>query len=182
MRGSFRAIRGCARHPGALSGCLGFAFCGGGEKVGRKAMNGTAFPASFPQQRRSVAPADPQYFLKVGKSMLAKSPFVDRTAKRKESFSGIGAPEGSGRRAVPIAGPLRSSNEQVDTVVNVTFGPEMFRGEPLRRFNVRYVNTRTGRAKYAWIAEDKVTDADVSRLLDLYRRHIESKLKVIPGL
>jgi hypothetical protein len=37
-------------------------------------------------------------------------------------------------------------------------------------------------SQYQWIAESEIATKDVKQLTDLYRKHIENKMTIIPGL
>jgi hypothetical protein len=52
----------------------------------------------------------------------------------------------------------------------------------VRRFNVRVENALTHKSQYLWINEDKISQEDVAKLVEMYRRHIEEKLTINPGL
>lgn len=86
------------------------------------------------------------------------------------------------RKAVMMASPTRRPNMYIQDVINITFGQEMGNGKKLRKFNVRTENLLTHKSQYIWIAEDEISPEDVKRLVELFKKHIESKYTIIPGL
>lgn len=135
-----------------------------------------------PPAIKSVMPKDPQFLLKTAKNMLSTSKFIDRKKSTNDTFRGIGDPVKPSRVAVAKSTPTRQPNQFVQDVVNIIFGPDIGYGKKLRKFHVRVENQLTHRSSYAWIAEDEIPIEDVQRLLDLYRRHIEARYTIIPGL
>ena len=94
----------------------------------------------------------------------------------------IHMPQKPFRRPVVRAPPRRAPNLYIQDVVNITFGVEIGGGKRLRKFNVRMENPLTKKAQYKWISEDEIPPADARRLTELFQKHIESKMTIIPGI
>ena len=124
----------------------------------------------------------PMAILMTNKKKLLDTKFIDRTIKPVETFRGIGDPVAPRHVAVPRVKPIRRANRLVQDVVNVAPGAYIGGGRQLRRFNVRVENALTHKSQYVWINEDEVSPEDVARLIDLYQKHIASKMTIIPGI
>ncbi|OHT16969.1 hypothetical protein TRFO_41421 [Tritrichomonas foetus] len=138
-------------------------------------------PCAIPA--KNVIPRDdPSFFLRAGQNMLNTSPFIDRKKRASSQFRGIVDPLPPKRKTHVRAAPTRRPTQIVDSVVNISLGQEVGPGRRLRKFHVRVVSTSTKKPSYVWINEDEIPPEDVQRLLDLYRKHIESKMIIIPGI
>ncbi|OHT00223.1 hypothetical protein TRFO_33138 [Tritrichomonas foetus] len=94
----------------------------------------------------------------------------------------IGDPVKPPRKPVMLSPPSRRPNQYVQDVVNIVFGQDIGGGRKLRKFNVRTENPLTKKSQYIWVNEDEISTEDVQRLVGLFRKHIESKMTIIPGL
>lgn len=124
----------------------------------------------------------PMTILKTNKKKMLDTKFIDRTIKPVETFRGIGDPGAAKVAVVPRVKPIRRGNRLVQDVVNITQGAYVGGGRHLRRFNVRVENALTHKSQYVWISEDEVSPDDVAMLVQLYRKHIESKMMIIPDM
>lgn len=99
------------------------------------------------------------------------------------SFRGIVDPNPTRPKKSFIVGaaPAKKPTQVVDSVINITLGAEISNSRRIRIFHVRVVNTITKKFSYVKVKEDEISEEDASRLVDLYRQHIESKMIIIPG-
>ena len=65
-------------------------------------------------------------------------------------------------------------------MINVTLGHEVGFGRRIRKFHVRVLNTQTNKRSYIWLNEDEIPNEDSRRLIDLYKKQIQSKMIIIP--
>lgn len=135
----------------------------------------------FPTMREPHA-SNPVSVLMSSMKRMNSTKFIDRTMKPVETFRGIGDPVRPQHRTIPRNAPARKPNQFVQDVVNITPGHDMGYGKKSRRFNVRVENALTHKSQYIWINEDEVSPEDVERLMNLYRKHIESKMTIIRGI
>jgi hypothetical protein len=126
--------------------------------------------------------SDTRLLLQKGVAMMNTTKFIDRTIKPPETFKGVNLPVKPWRPTITRSSPSRRPLQFVQDVVNISLGAELGYGRKLRRFNVRIENVLTKKSSYIWIGEDEVGPEDIEKLIALYRRHIESKLTIIPGL
>jgi hypothetical protein len=139
--------------------------------------SGERFP-TMPEPEKS----DTRALLHTGIRLLGTSQFIDRGSAPPPVFRGIVGPLAPPHTAIVRAAPRRRPTQYIQDVVNVTWGADIGYGRKLRKFNVRVENTLTRRSQYQWVTEDQIAPEDVERLTALYRKHIESKLTIIPGL
>lgn len=104
---------------------------------------------------------------------------LKKTRTLPSTFRGILSPICPPHICIPKVPPSRKSNQYVEGVVNITLGHMGADGRQMRRFHVKVVNSVSKKVQYIWINEDEVTEDDVSRLLELYKSLIESKMHVV---
>jgi hypothetical protein len=81
-------------------------------------------------------------------------------------------PERSARSA---RNPRRA--QLIESVVNVVPGRDYGVEPRPRRFNVRVMNTLTGKSRYSWLAEGEIDAEDADSLMVMYRQHIANRLR-----
>lgn len=111
--------------------------------------------------------------------------FVTDGSRQRGAIYGspvICGPSKPERKTVMMTTPTRRPNMYIQDVINITFGQEIGNGKKLRKFNVRTENLLTHKSQYIWIAEDEISPEDVKRLVELFKKHIESKYTIVPGL
>ena len=133
----------------------------------------------FPEFREPKV-SDPLGIVKTSMRRMNTTKFINRASKPVETFRGISQPVAPQRRSLSRGPSHRPPSQFIQDVVNVTTGPDIGYGRQLRRFNVRVENVMTHKSRYVWINEDEVSPEDTARLISLYRRHIQSKLKIVP--
>jgi hypothetical protein len=145
----------------------------------RRSALGSAQP--FPTMPEP-AMSDTRALLHTGGTLLSTSQFIDRRSEPVQPFRGIYGPVAAQHTAIVRTAPARRPTQYIQDVVNIAFGADVGYGRRLRKFNVRVENVLTHRSQYNWVAEDEITPEDAERLTDLYRKHIQGKLTIIPGL
>ena len=141
--------------------------------------------------KRNITPVDRKFFLKTSQNMMNASPFVEQKKPKRKltekekgypSFRGIMDPVRPKTSVHRVTTPSRRPTQIIQGVINIVLGDEIAPGRYLRKFHVKVQNVNSKRISYAWIHEDEIPEEDVRRLVDMYKRLIESKMTVLPNL
>ena len=136
---------------------------------------------TFPEMKEPTV-TDPITIVRTSMRRMNTTKFINRATQPIETFRGIPPPVAPRRRTLSRGPSHRPPSQFIQDVVNITPGPDAGDGRRYRRFNVRVENAMTRKSQYVWINEDEVSPEDADRLIKLYRRHIETKMKIVPGL
>ena len=135
-------------------------------------------PCAIP--KKNVIPKDdPSFFLRTSQNLMNTSPFIDRKKYVSPNFRGIVDPHPQPKTIHLKARPTKRPTQVVDSVVNIALGQEVGPDRRVRKFLVRVINTNSQKASYIWINEDEIPEADVQRLVNLYKEHISSKMVIV---
>jgi hypothetical protein len=112
-------------------------------------------------------------------ALRAKESQVDESKMMEgwRTFRGIVEP--------PLPRPERSVRsarnprraQLIQNVVNVVPGRDWGVEPRPRRFNVRVMNTLTGKSRYSWVGEDEIDADDADSLMVMYRQHVANRLR-----
>lgn len=156
----------------------------GGDRSMTSSLRHTLYDNAGKTNNSSFLTNTPSTSTKTKTSPAIQPTFVtDGSMQRPmQSAAMICEPVKPSRKPAMISAPTRRPNQYVKDVINITFGPEIGNGQKLRKFNVKMENVLTHKSQYTWIAEDEISPEDTRRLVELFKKHIESKYTIIPDM